>query len=40
MMPIATTLSGEDDDDHGNPSVDNSNASGRHRADPTHYPQR
>ena len=39
-MPIATTLSGEDDDDHGNPSVDNGNGGDRHRADPNHCPQR
>ena len=30
-MPIATTLSGEDEDnDHGSLSVDNGNGSGRH----------
>ena len=40
-MPIATTLSGKDeDDDHGNPGVDNGNGSGRHHTDPSHYPQR
>ena len=39
-MLIATTLSGEDKDDGRDLSVDNGNGSGRHHADPNHYPHR